>query len=66
MDSDLRCAVISVVVLFLLIIFTCRAGADLVRLYKLPSVQTYMNGLSSKEVHGDKLLYQHATLRKVC
>ena len=40
-------------------------GNSLVSLYKSPPVQSYLNGISSKELYAEKYIYQHAALRKV-
>lgn len=34
-------------------------------MYKSPPVQSFLYGLSSKELHQDKLIYKHGTLRLV-
>ncbi len=65
-NDDLRCVYYILLFLLMICMLICRAGTDLVDLYKLPAVQAYLNGLPSKELHSDKSLYQHGTLRKVC
>ena len=43
-----------------------RVGNDLQMLYKSPAVEFYLNSVPAKELYQDKLIYHHATLRKVC
>ena len=45
--------------------FSLRAGHTLEAMYKLPAVQSFLNGVSAKELFGEKEIYQHGSLRKV-
>ena len=42
-----------------------RVGQDLQTLYNSPPVQSFLNGVPAKELYQDKIIYSHATLRKV-
>ncbi len=41
-------------------------GRDLMKLYMTPAVQSYLNGIPAKDLNGDRAIYRHGTLRKVC
>ena len=40
-------------------------GSDLVKLFRTPMVQMYLNGILSRDLNSDKAIYQHGALRKV-